>query len=820
MQPPDRYFQTLPYGREAVLFLLSCCFLAASTAWSATVDLTGSPVSATPNQACIGTRAGTDLGCTAKEFTINTAFSAAPGTPPICVAGSTFDFLVDVQLSGSNANRYDISFYTGQDNNSPEINDATKICSAAAFPMTLPSPWGSLDANLNQCSDYVAGGDSIVRVNRIYVKCIPDAAGFLSVPYTLAYEQNTGNPTCVAGTPSTYPIPTKSKCQSGTSSVSGTVKVFSGAYVDVTKETIPDGDTTAFSFSAAGPTDSSVFAITPDGTYHPSTATTGVNAIPVSPDSITVKDGETVRFLINALSTPRTLTITEAATTNWESTASISCTNVTGSPISDLDGNPVTRTITANLSTTDSAAACTITNTKRSRITLAMSVNGRVDSADQFTVSASGGGTLTGTTSATTSGSGTTASTTFYSTPNTPLNLTDAKAAGPTPLSGYFSNLTCTNAFTGPGATPNASLPNGLLATNTSITPAPGDDITCTFTNAKKVNLILRKTWVNALVNDAVDVAATGLTTLSSVANTASETDSSAVQYVRIGDIISIGETFTTGSVTNYTSALSCTGTSGLSSTTLTVAAADTNIVCTYTNTRKTATFTLQKSWVNAIVSNAVNITATGLTTLSSIANTASETDSGGVQTVRAGDVITLGETFTTGTPANYTTALACTGTSGLSGSTLTVGSADTAIVCTYTNSFGGLPLLSILKSANSAGANPGQVITYTVQIVNTGVGNGRNIVLSDNLSPYSSFGLNTYGAGVPFSFTDTASGLTLGTPQYSNNNGSTWVYTPASGNGGAPAGYDGAVTNWRIPMTGTIVPGGSFSLNYQVIVK
>ncbi len=788
------------------------------------IDLTGSPVSATPNQACIGTRAGTNLGCTAKEFTVSTTFSAAPGTPPICTMGSTFDFLVDVRLSGSNANRYDISFYTGEDNNSPQISDSTKSCSAVAFPMSLASipgsPWADLDSGLNQCADYVTGGDSTVRINRIYTTCIPDANGYLAVPYTLAYEQNTGNPTCVAGTPSTYPIPTKSKCQSGTSSVSGTVKVFSGAYVDVTKQTLPDGDTQSFSFTASGPSGSSVFATTPDGVFHPSTATPGVNSIPVSPDTITIKDGETVRFLVNALAGPQTLTISEAATTNWETTASISCTNTAGTPISDLDGNPANRTITANLSATNSAAACTITNTKRSRITLVKSVNGRADAADQFTVSASGGGTLTGTTSATTSGSGTSASTAFYSSPNTPLTLTDAKAAGPTPLSGYFTNLTCTNAFAGSGATPNSSLPSGTLTSSYTFSPAPGDDITCTYTNTRKVSFTLQKTWANAIVNDAVNVTASGLTTLSTTANTASETDAGAVQSVRVGDVITLGESFTSGAASNYTAALACSGTSGLSGATVTVGSTDTAIVCTYTNTRKTATFTLQKTWVNAIVNDAVNVTASGLTTLSSTANTSSETDTGGSQTIRAGDVITLGETFTSGSPFNYSVSLACTGTSGLAGNTLAVGSVDTDIVCTYTNTFGGLPLLSILKSAIPVSANPGQTITYTVQIANSGTGSGTNVVLTDSLSPYSAFGVNSYGIGIPFTFTDAVSGLSLGTPQYSSNNGSTWTYVPVSGGGGAQSGYDANVTNWRIPMTGSIVPGGSFTLNYQVIVK
>ena len=81
-----------------------------------------------------------------------------------------------------------------------------------------------------------------------------------------------------------------------------------------------------------------------------------------------------------------------------------------------------------------------------------------------------------------------------------------------------------------------------------------------------------------------------------------------------------------------------------------------------------------------------MNVTATGLTTLSSTAATSDKTDTGIVQTVRAGDVITLGETFTSGNGANYNQVLACAGTSGLSGNTLTVGPTDTAITCTFTN--------------------------------------------------------------------------------------------------------------------------------------
>ena len=41
------------------------------------------------------------------------------------------------------------------------------------------------------------------------------------------------------------------------------------------------------------------------------------------------------------------------------------------------------------------------------------------------------------------------------------------------------------------------------------------------------------------------------------------------------------------------------------------------------------------------------------------------------------------------------------------------------------------------------------------------------------------------------------------------------------SGGGGAPAGYDGNVTNWQIIMNGTMNGnGGNFTLNYKVIIK
>jgi uncharacterized repeat protein (TIGR01451 family) len=129
-----------------------------------------------------------------------------------------------------------------------------------------------------------------------------------------------------------------------------------------------------------------------------------------------------------------------------------------------------------------------------------------------------------------------------------------------------------------------------------------------------------------------------------------------------------------------------------------------------------------------------------------------------------------------------------------------------------------GVPNVFILKSANTSSANPGAIITYTVHVKNTGVGTANTVTLTDAIGKYIAVPVTS-----SFSFTDgsPASGLTLGTPSYSSDNGSTWTYTPVSGGGGAPANYDGLVTNWKIIMNGTMNGnGGNFTINYNFKVK
>lgn len=139
-------------------------------------------------------------------------------------------------------------------------------------------------------------------------------------------------------------------------------------------------------------------------------------------------------------------------------------------------------------------------------------------------------------------------------------------------------------------------------------------------------------------------------------------------------------------------------------------------------------------------------------------------------------------------------------------------------------------PALTVVKSAANTGGtsisstNPGTDIVYSIQTSNTG-GPSKSNVLTDTMSPFTALYLDYGGSNTPFVFSALTSGLTLGSVEYSYDNGSTWTTTvPASGGGGAPARYNGAVTNFRITLTGTMgtLTSGSTThlLRYQTRVE
>jgi uncharacterized repeat protein (TIGR01451 family) len=130
-------------------------------------------------------------------------------------------------------------------------------------------------------------------------------------------------------------------------------------------------------------------------------------------------------------------------------------------------------------------------------------------------------------------------------------------------------------------------------------------------------------------------------------------------------------------------------------------------------------------------------------------------------------------------------------------------------------NVVGAAAVLSIVKTAvPSPSVSSGQVITYSMLVTNTTAGTATSVNLNDTLSPYIDWGVDSYGLGFAFQFVDSItnpSGLTMGTATYNNG-----TYTPTPG-----SGYDANVTNFQLPMAGTMNgSGANFTINYKVRVK
>lgn len=141
---------------------------------------------------------------------------------------------------------------------------------------------------------------------------------------------------------------------------------------------------------------------------------------------------------------------------------------------------------------------------------------------------------------------------------------------------------------------------------------------------------------------------------------------------------------------------------------------------------------TLRKVWVDATVGNTATVAGTGLTSLGSVAETANETDTGVVQIVNAGAVINLSEVITpAAASANYNSVLTCTGTSGLAGNALTVGAADTDIVCTYTNTRR-IANLTVTKNDSKTTTVSGDTNTYSITVTNNGPLDANNTLVTD----------------------------------------------------------------------------------------
>ncbi|MFM9426038.1 putative repeat protein (TIGR01451 family) [Variovorax sp. GrIS 2.14] len=335
------------------------------------------------------------------------------------------------------------------------------------------------------------------------------------------------------------------------------------------------------------------------------------------------------------------------------------------------------------------------------------------------------------------------------------------------------------------------TIPAGAIADSNGDTNPTAANATLTVT--AQTTLQTAKLWgAGSPSSDVANVfGTTGGTSGGAASNTASFSTTggtarnTAVVPVTVGDTLTFpAENFTpAASAANYTTVLACTagggatanalsGSNGQASNTLVIGAGDSGkaIVCTFTNTPKTATLQTAKLWgAGSPSSDVANVFGTtGGTSGGAASNTASFSTTGGTARNTAVVPVTVGDTlafpaenFTpAASAANYTTGLVCTANGGptanaLSGSngqanqTLLVGAGDSgkAIVCTYTNT----PKLAVLNTTKvlqgingalaAAGATvkAGDILDYQISVSNTG-GSSGTTTLTDTVPANTTF--------------------------------------------------------------------------------
>ena len=168
--------------------------------------------------------------------------------------------------------------------------------------------------------------------------------------------------------------------------------------------------------------------------------------------------------------------------------------------------------------------------------------------------------------------------------------------------------------------------------------------------------------------------------------------------------------------------------------------------------------------------------------------------------------VITLTVNVSLSAPASVTNSAT------VSGGGETNAANDTANDATTINA-AAPPNIGLVKSVSPSGTQiPGTDLLYTIVYTNTGGQPANNFIIIDP-NPANAVPAERVFRNVDFkvgSLTSSpgSSGL-VAAFAYSNDGGTTWTYTPVSGAGGAPAGYDRVVTNVRWSFAGSLSQTG-----------
>lgn len=112
--------------------------------------------------------------------------------------------------------------------------------------------------------------------------------------------------------------------------------------------------------------------------------------------------------------------------------------------------------------------------------------------------------------------------------------------------------------------------------------------------------------------------------------------------------------------------------------------------------------------------------------------------------------------------------------------------------------------------------ALPGADVIYSIAFTNTGGYFASSFVIKDGIPANTDFKLGSVTTNLG------TTGLTVAVA-YSNDGGTTWTYTPTSGAGSAPAGYDRLVTHIRWSFTGNLsqtAPNNQGSVGFTVRIR
>ena len=458
-----------------------------------------------------------------------------------------------------------------------------------------------------------------------------------------------------------------------------------------------------------------------------------------------------------------------------------------------LASGAVNRSITISSSTT--ATVCTYTNARKSAtLTVRKVWAANSKAGDTVTVSSSGFGSnaTSGSSVATAAGNTTTGTAvTVYAGESGTIGESFSVGSA----SNYNAVLSCTG--------------NTQALTGNTLTVDPADTaIVCTETNTRIAQQIsINKQWQNGATGHTISVTSTGGTNNPTLSSTSSGSNSSTGTAVTVyaGDVVTLpAETFGGGaSAAQYTSTLACSGgttlASGAVNRSITISNSTTATVCTYTNARKSATLTLRKVWVNGIDGDTVTVSSSGFgsnATSGSSISTGNNTTTGTAVTVYAGETGSISEVFSTGNASNYNRVLSCSGTTGLSGNTLTIGNTDTAIVCTYTNTRVQLTVVSGRAFTDNSGttANASKAYNGVQDAGETGIA-GSKVSLTNCAS--TEIASTTTSASGDYSFSVTPAQLPA--PNFCIVQTNVSGYTSVSGT----AGYSRSTDTITLSNTG-----------------